>query len=53
MPDLRDKCVKWINKHLAQVWNTKELLTLPREMLEMCLKVAVDDLVGFYDSFFV
>ena len=45
MPDMCEKCLRWINKHKEKVWVAKSFALLPHECLEYCTQAAVKDLV--------
>ncbi|KAL3870352.1 hypothetical protein ACJMK2_038422 [Sinanodonta woodiana] len=50
LEDLKQKCVRWISKHMAKVWPTKSFAYLPQEVLEYCcnhaiLELSVDNVI--------
>lgn len=36
LPDVEEKAFKWIIKHFARVWPTKDFATLPESLHEKC-----------------
>ncbi|XP_061169631.1 BTB/POZ domain-containing protein 8-like [Saccostrea echinata] len=44
MPEMQDRCAKWINNNKIKVWRTKAFASLPTEHLEICYNAAASSL---------